>query len=262
MTIVASVKVRDGLILGTDSMTQISTNTPQGPQVLKAYSNARKLFQILSRPIGAMTYGLGNIGDRSIEGVVLDYCRTNEAGLPTVQEVTQGLYDYVRPLYDAAFQGVQQDQLPVLGFFVAGYSDAAPFPEEFEFMLPVDSAARATRPAQGFGASWRGATNPFVRLYKGYDPRIVERLLARGLTQQDIDTTVLNDLETSVIYDGMPVQDAVHWCSFILTTTIGYSTYEVGVPICGFPLQVATVLADIGFEWVARPELRVSQQML
>jgi len=55
MTIVAAVKVRDGLILGTDSMTQITVQTPQGPQVLKAYSNARKLFQIGDRRIGVMT---------------------------------------------------------------------------------------------------------------------------------------------------------------------------------------------------------------
>jgi hypothetical protein len=258
MTIVASVKVRDGLILGTDSMTQISTNTATGPQVLKAYSNARKLFQITTRPIGVMTYGLGNIGDRSIEGLVLDYCRTPAANLPTIQEVTQGLYDYVKPLYDAAFQGVQPDQLPILGFFVAGYSDNAPFPEEVEFMLPVDGAARATRPAQVFGASWRGITAPFVRLYKGHDGRIEERLLARGLTQQEIDTTILNGLETPVIYDGMPVQDAVNWCSYILSTTIGHETYAIGVPTCGFPLQVATILADVGFEWVARPQLRLS----
>ena len=43
MTIVCSVKVRDGLILGTDSMTQISAPIDDGGvQVLKSYSNARK----------------------------------------------------------------------------------------------------------------------------------------------------------------------------------------------------------------------------
>ena len=63
MTIVASVKVRDGLILGTDSMTQISSMTEEGPQLLKGYSNARKLFQIEPRPVGVMTYGFGNIGN-------------------------------------------------------------------------------------------------------------------------------------------------------------------------------------------------------
>jgi len=106
MTIVAAVKVRDGLILGTDSMTQISVNTENGPQVLKAYSNARKLFQIKDRPIGVATYGLGNIGNRSIEGLVLDYCRTEPAALPTIAEVTQGLYEFVRPLYDTQFADV------------------------------------------------------------------------------------------------------------------------------------------------------------
>jgi len=45
---------------------------PQG-NVLKAYSNASKLFQLGDRPIGVMTWGVGNIGELSIGGVVRDF---------------------------------------------------------------------------------------------------------------------------------------------------------------------------------------------
>jgi hypothetical protein len=55
MTIVASVKVRDGLALGTDSMTNIVSTTGGARNVLKTYSNARKLFQLGDWPIGVMT---------------------------------------------------------------------------------------------------------------------------------------------------------------------------------------------------------------
>jgi hypothetical protein len=114
MTIVASVKVRDGLILGTDSMTQISAPTPEGGvTVLKAYSNARKLFQVGDIPIGVMTYGLGNLGNRSIEGLVLDFSRNAEPG--SVENVSRGLYDYVKEQYDNVFEGVADEQRPVLG---------------------------------------------------------------------------------------------------------------------------------------------------
>jgi hypothetical protein len=58
VTIIASAKGRDGLILGTDSMTRI-----QAPTVLNAYSHARKLFRVADTPIGVMTDGLGNIGN-------------------------------------------------------------------------------------------------------------------------------------------------------------------------------------------------------
>jgi hypothetical protein len=256
VTIVASVKVRDGVILGTDSMTQISQNTPTGPQILKAYSNARKLFQINTRPIGAATYGLGNLGQRSIEGVVLDFCRGPGANAASVQAVTQELYDFVRPLYDAEFQAVPDDQRPTLGFYVAGYTDGQPFPEEFEFLLPRDPGPIVARPAVDFGSTWRGIDIGFTRLYKGVDPRLFDRLVAAGLTHQQV-TQATAGLETPVIYDGMPVQDAIDFCGYILETTIGWTAVQLGAASCGYPLQVAMILADTGFDWVERPDLAV-----
>ena len=66
-----------------------------------------------------------------------------------------------------------------------------------------------------------------------------------------------NGLETVVVFDGMPVQDAINFAVWILDTTIGWATFAVGTPSCGGPLQVATILADAGFAWIARPEPEV-----
>src|SRR5439155_7445611 len=114
---------------------------PEGEiQILKAYSNARKLFQIKDAPIGVMTYGLGNIGNRSIEGLVLDFCRTPEADATAVEEIAAALYAFVSTQYNDVFGEFPQEQRPVTGFFIAGYSEGAPFPEEFEFVFPRDDA--------------------------------------------------------------------------------------------------------------------------
>jgi hypothetical protein len=51
MTICASVKMRDAIVLGTDSMTQVQRAGVGGqPVVFKPYVNARKLFQIGGLP--------------------------------------------------------------------------------------------------------------------------------------------------------------------------------------------------------------------
>lgn len=258
MTIIASVKVRDELILGTDSMTQISAATPEGGvQVLKAYSNARKLFQVGTEPIGVMTYGLGNIGNRSIEGLVLDFSRN--AAPASVENISRGLFDHVKAQYDAVFGELPQEVKPVLGFHVAGYTEAVPFPEEFEFLLPRDDSPVRARDVEVFGASWRGVDAPFTRLYKGFDPYVIPaRMIERGAAEEDLDAVLEPEgLETQVIFDGMPVQDAINFAVYILDTTIGWSTFQLGPPICGRPLQVATILADTGFAWVAKPELAV-----
>jgi hypothetical protein len=101
MTIIASVKVRDGLILATDSMTQISRSLPgQTPTAFKSYENARKLFQVGQLPIGVMTYGLGNIGERSIEGLMLEFSTKVVGQRTKVESVAKALFDFVKAKSD------------------------------------------------------------------------------------------------------------------------------------------------------------------
>lgn len=250
LTICASVRVRDGLAFATDSMSQIQGSAGTG--VIKTYSNARKLFQIRYLPIGVMTYGIGNIGNRTIQGLMLDFKPTTN----DVKGVTHELFDFMKPLYDAQFVSLEQQQKPPLGFFVGGYTHGNPFAEEWEFRLPRDSTIIEVRPQNTFGASWRGIELPFTRLYKGFDPRVTERLQAVGLNQTQIDTA-LNGFNAAVVIDGMPVQDAINFAVFILRTTIGMSTFEAGPPSCGGPLQVAIILPDSGFEWVMNPKFEV-----
>lgn len=73
MTICVSVKTRDGIVLGTDSMSTVIQFGPDGQQgVAKSYSNARKLAQIGNLPVGIYTYGLGNLGSRTVYSHILE----------------------------------------------------------------------------------------------------------------------------------------------------------------------------------------------
>ena len=127
-------------------------------------------------------------------------------------------------------------------------------------MLPRDEEPTPARGAEEFGASWRGVDAPFTRLYKGFDPYVIPPRLADAGLDDDAQAAVLDaaGLETFVVFDGMPVQDAMNFAVFTLDTTIGWSTFAVGYPVCARPLQIAVILPDTGFEWVARPELRIS----
>jgi len=257
MTICASVKVRDGLVLGTDSMTQIWGQDPEGNRLpIKSYANARKLFQIGNLPIGVMTYGIGNIGPRSVYSFVREFSLKFSTATDidaSVKSVSQALYEFISTAYREQFEEAPQ---PSLGFFIAGYSPGEVFPEEWEFHLPVDHNIRQVRPREQFGASWRGVSIPFTRLYKGFDPRALAELEQMGVQKEIIE--VIKKFESPVVYDGMPVQDAVNFVVFILQTTIGISTFELGSPSCGGPLQIATVLPEEGFKWIKEPSLVAS----
>lgn len=255
MTIVASVKVRDGLVLGTDSMTTVAT--PQGG-VLKTYANASKLFALGDRPIGVMTWGVGNVGERSIGGVVRDFVTDTDPKIfADVQATAAALFDYVKPAYDASFPTAQPGQGLDLGLYVAGFSEGQPLGHEFEFLLPRDAAPSEVRAPAALGSSWRGIDAPFTRLAMGADALALNELTARGMTDQEVEQQILQHTRLQVIFDGMPVQDAINYCSFILDTTIGWAAFHWGSQSCARPLQVAAIVPGDGFQWISRPSFSV-----
>lgn len=269
MTIIASVKVRDGLVLATDSMTQIQATIDESGRkaVVKTYDNARKLFQIGGQPIGVMMYGIGNIGEKSIEGLMLDFSAkhlptlTKEKG-KSVKGIADALFEFFNNLYQPEFTNIPTKQKMrdfKLGFFIAGYSEGKSFVEEWEFLLPRDNETKQVRSETVFGASWRGMDLPFTRLLKGFDPRS-EAKLKENKVPDNVIKEALRSWEFRVAYDGMPVQDAINFAVFILRTTIGLTSFEIGPPSCGGPLQVACILPATGFQWIAQPQLTIAQE--
>ena len=251
MTIVTCVKVRDGLVLGTDSMAHIQ----RGGVFLRSFEHATKLFQVRDLPMGVMSYGLGNVGNRSIESLMREFGKTLKANQKSVNVVGKALFAFMKKQYDAHAEALPEgEELPGLGFYLAGYSPGQVFAEQREFRLPGDSKQSVPLEEEEFGAAWRGVDAPFFRLSMGYGFLVRARLEAAGL-DEDVASTLLDDLEIDVVFDGMPVQDAVDYATFILNTTIGYTTFSMSLSPCGGPLQVATILPDNGYEWLAEPKV-------
>lgn len=254
MTIVTCVKVRDGLVLGTDSMAHIQREG----HFLRSFEHATKLFQVRpDLPMGVMSYGLGNLGHRSIESLMREFSDKLKKDQKSVDQVGKALYKFMKKEYDAHKEALPEgEELPALGFYLAGYSPRQVFAEEREFKLPGSSKPSTPIEKEEFGATWRGVEAPFWRLSMGYGMLVRARLEEAGL-DKDVLSALLDDLQTNVIFDGMPVQDALDYAIFILNTTIGYTTFSMQLSPCGGPLQVATILPDIGFNWLAKPELKI-----
>jgi hypothetical protein len=239
-------------------MAQVWMQTETGQiGVAKTYSNAKKLFQIGNLPIGVMSYGAANIGDRSIEGLVREF-RTPRA---KVQTIAESFFEFVQDAYMQAYGGRPPEQQPPAGFFIAGYSAKSPFAEEWEFVLPRDTQVGEVRPKTEFGASWRGFVIPFTRLYYGFDPQMMQWFEDVGVLEE-VRRGLFDEkrYRTHVPYHAMPVQDAINFAEFVLQTTIGYSSIQVGPPTCGGPLQVSVILPESGFEWVSRPKFGIGGQ--
>ena len=237
----------------------------QQPMHIKSYSNAQKIFRIADLNIGVLTYGGGNIGTRSMASFVHEFSES-EGSLAadvdrSVQAVANRLLTHLRHHYDPAFATVPEAQRPVIGFYVAGYS---PGPDqhlgsEWEFVLPQALTATPARPGNVVGASWRGIGVPFTRLFFGLDPRVDQILANLGMTPEAIvqfRQIAGIQLQSRVAFDGMPLEDAVGFCKFIIETTIGMATYEIGNPSCGGPVNIA-VITPSSFRWVSEPKLPI-----
>ena len=267
MSIVASVKSRDGIVLAADSAAQIHGETPDGTVgILKVFYNAQKLFQIRELPIGVLTYGVGNIGLRSVQGILTDYSSEVEKSKRyennlNLEEFASDLAKHLLESYKSSeeLKSIPEETWPDLGILIGGYSEGHPHAEEWEFVVPSQPNPKRVRKESDFGASWRGIAIPFIRIFKGFDPRLKEEILSivpEGLKEQ------INQLhagmQAPVLFDAMPIQDAIHFAEFIINTTIAQAQFEIGVSSCGGPTLMAVIRHERGFEWVTQPRLTVS----
>lgn len=255
MSIVACVKVQDGIVLGCDSATQILGRDPKGNiSVLKVYQNARKLFRFQELPVAILTYGMGNIGPKSVRTVLREFAGTYQPDqVYAVQKIADELSQYLNGIHQEEYKDLTPDQRPKLGIFMAGYSHSKSLGEEWEFIIPECIEPKLVRPKNKFGAAWRGVAIPFTRLYFGYDPRIKKDLETVDVNLEKINH-ICEKYQTHVIYDGMPVKDAVNFVKFILRTTIDFASFEIGPQSCSEPIQIA-VIDEKEFKWVIKPTL-------
>jgi hypothetical protein len=64
---------------------------------------------------------------------------------------------------------------------------------------------------------------------------IEPELVALGVKADDL-SRIKEKYVAPIVFDGMPVQEAIEFTAFILRTTIGMSKFEAGIASCGGPL--------------------------
>jgi hypothetical protein len=199
--------------------------------------------------------GVGNIGRRSIESFVHEFSRSEKArqdAAVNVEEIATRFHAFMQGHYAPAFGAAPVAQQPAMGFIVAGYSHNEHLGDAWEFVLPQDAAVRRATARDDVGASWRGIGFPFTRLIFGVDPTFEQQLQQNGATAQELQrfNNVMGQTTTRIAFDGMPLQDAIGFCRFIIQTTIGWCTYALGAAACGGPIRLAAITPGSGFQWI------------
>lgn len=265
MTVGIAVKVFDGIVLATDSATTVDLGAA-GHQV---YNSANKIFHLDRRyAIGAMTWGLGNVGSASIATIAKDLRRRfmgRDAGHPdwvlgdtfTVQDVGERLIDMVwGELYSNEFSG--QSAAPLLGFLVAGYSGGSMHAEAWVVQMDDPGTRPSLEQAAGQDASgWMAYAQPeaTIRLLKGFDPQLLSVLSPHlGASELAQVQGVLNSqvLDRPVVIPAMPFADALGLAKYLVDMTVGYRRYVLGPDTVGGQVEIAGISRHEGFKWVSR----------
>jgi hypothetical protein len=268
MSLVVYVKVSEGIVLAADSAATVAGEIigPEGKKsegVLKVFYNSKKLNQILGLPVGVLNWGLSHLEMRTISSLVeqcatekiqkLEGVQNEDAPSYTVKQIADEIGEFIAPLYETATEKTpEKKRKPELGLIVAGYSSGEFFPEEWRQVFPIERGMVRLRPdlAPGrpsFGANWYGMTDTIVRMYLGYDKRLLNILSKEGWPEDKVKKFV-RELEYQVVFPGMPLQDAIDFARFLVDTTAKMQRFAVGAERVGGPIQMASITHEKGFQ--------------
>jgi hypothetical protein len=284
MTICISVKVSEGIVLAADSAGAItgslrepSSKNPPSTGVLKTYDHFRKLLHIKDYPIGTLSWGIALIGARTVESLIKEY----EYSLPSLSEelnkskerricgdmgrdqaykysvkaIAEGLQDHIRKFYESEFVNLNKDNRPPVGILVSGYSSDQFFPEQWIIEPPFSAELKQIRPdgagKPDFGSNWFGLTDAIIRLHWGRDDSTIKLVADKFKLPVDSVSQVLNSFQYPVIFDGMPLQDAIDYAVYLANVVIGRFRFVVGAPLCGGEIDVAVITPNT-FAWIKR----------
>lgn len=228
MSIIVSLTVPDGVIVGVDSAASLSGIRPElksledilppsvarwskGP-LMKVYGGADKLFGLGERPVGVATYGTPMIADRWMGSYLHEFVSTDPDGVlsrkTTVEEIAEALSGFFVKLYETVVKPFVQDfrkqpfeqiptkDLPGFGFVIAGYSANIYWPEVFHVFVPTTVKPQLMRKQRDLSLNWFGEAEPIERYFKGYSQTLVASLLEQF---EKIHGSALSEQETATI---------------------------------------------------------------
>ncbi len=261
MSLGIAFKGPEGIVLAADSRVTLTGQRPNSNLLVEAhYDNATKLLRTRGQDfVGAVTYGLGALGDREPRTAhsYLPEFETElaaEKRLP-VEEFATRLGDFFRHQWNAANTPAGAEPMV---FLVGGFDEGDAYGRVFELEVP-NSPAPVERSANDFGITFGGQAEIAGRLLNGYDPQL-EHLVQANVHLNPAQTTnlrqkVLQRLAMPIPYQFLPLQDCVDLAIFLIKTTATLQGWAAGARGVGGAIDVATITRTDGFRAIQEKEI-------
>lgn len=120
-----------------------------------------------------------------------------------------------------------------------------------------------------YGASWIGQSDVVIRIILGCDSRVRNiKFVNEAIQKYNIEeiNKQLRNLQYSIQWGTMALQDAVDFCVLMIQTTSAIQRFSDGIladpgamPGVGGSVDVATITLDKGFVWLSKKTLRAGK---
>jgi len=266
MTVAVAGNFPDGVVLGVDSAVTLSDAKGR---IAKVYENAEKLFQIGEKPIGIAVFGSAIIGGRGIGSYIREFEIQNPNNVmsnpASVKDIVEELRKFFMAVYQATvipeieaqkgkkFNELTDEEKPILGLAVGGFSGTQPFSEIWEILIPIhgtaNSATQWCHPKE-FRCIWFALNEPIYRYTKGYDRDLLRELKAhigglRGTPLNAAEDAVIDAIVAKFEYQipcsGMPIREGIAYVRFQVELVINHHRFAVGAPVVGGDARIGVV---------------------
>ena len=261
MSLGIAFKGPEGIVLAADSRVTLTGQRPNSNLLVEAhYDNATKLLKVRGQDyVGAVTYGLGALGDREPR-TAHSYLPEFETELATekrlsVKEFATKLGDFFQHQWNAANTPAGADPMV---FLVGGFDEGDAYGRVFELEVP-NSPTPVEKSANDFGITFGGQAEIAGRLLNGYDPQL-ENLAKANVHLNPAQLTnlrqkVLQRLAMPIPFQFLPLQDCVDLAIFLIKTTATLQGWAAGVRGVGGAIDVATITRTDGFRAIQEKEI-------
>lgn len=261
MSLGVAIKGPEGVVLAADCRVTIGAQAPNRPMILVHYDNATKLLNF-SKPhdfVGAVTYGLGLIGQRTAHSYLPEF----ELALPKkripVGEFAQQLSDFFMVRWRDSNPPPNYTG-PGVTFLIGGYDEEEAYGKVFLLEIPGNPTPQPRNEGRNeFGMTWGGQLEIASRLMQGYDPAFLVALREKlSLDDTAIERLVQEmrpALEFKIPLNVLPLQDCIDLATFLIRTTMTAQRLAATVRGVGGPIEVAVITRTRGLEFVQRKQL-------
>jgi hypothetical protein len=266
MTVCISVKVHDCLVFAADSASSIFAHTANGSGIIKVFRHGNKVFNLhKGLPLVAMTCGMGNFGSASIATLTKDLrkCFGDKDSEYFVDVANYSIEDIAKKARKFLFEE-KYSALPnkpqgdhSFEFWIGGYGSNSSKSEVWKVQIVngASSDAAKIRSEDECGINAAGQPEAFNRLVLGYSAQIKDALISVGVEPAKLPQVlqaIQAKTQANMLYESMPVQDAINLADFLVETTKGFVSFVPGADVVGGATDIAVVTKHEGFKWIKR----------